>query len=304
MPCYKPLKAYQDPGLDKSPVFFVRPDGPRGFKLRELTLACGRCWGCRLERSRQWAVRCLHESQLHADNSFITLTYNNEHLPRDGSLDKRHFQKFMKRLRRLYAPVKFSFFHCGEYGEKNRRPHYHALLFGVRFDDIQPYKKSSDGSQVYTSEKLSLVWGKGFCTVGEVTFESAAYCARYVMKKVSGPPAAAHYQVVDQDTGEIHQLGPEYITMSLNPAVGKGWYQSFSRDVFPDDFVVIRGRKMKPPRFYDRLHELANPEAHAEIKEERKVYASSQKENSTPARLAVREAVALAKTSILKRDLE
>lgn len=210
----------------------------------------------------------------------------------------------MKRLRRFYEPQKISYYHCGEYGERSRRPHYHALLFGLRFLDVRLYKKSPDGSCIYTSEILSRVWEKGFCTIGSVTFESAAYCARYVLKKMTGTKAVDYYKSVDPETGEITQLQPEYVTMSLKPAIGKDWYEEFSSDVYPDDYVVIRGKKMKPPKYYDRLHDLANPEAHSQLKEERKQYADSQKENSTPDRLAVRQAVTLSRISTLKRDLE
>lgn len=259
--------------------------------------------GCRLERSRQWALRCVHEAQLHEDNSFITLTYSDEHLPHGGTLIKKHFQDFMKRLRRHFDGKKISYYHCGEYGESSRRPHYHALLFGLRFNDQLPYKKGADGSVVYTSQLLSEMWLKGFCTVGAVTFESAAYVARYVLKKMTGPAAAGHYQVIDED-GEIHQLQPEYVTMSLKPAIGKDWYAEFQADVYPDDFVVIRGRKMKPPKYYDRLHDIEKPTAHALIKEARESFARQHALNSTPERLKVRETVAAAKLKSLKRDVE
>lgn len=322
MPCFHPLTAFQEPGAEKAPVFFHRPDGARGFRLRKIQLPCGRCVGCRLERSRQWALRCVHEAQLHEDNSFITLTYNNDHLPDGGTLIKKHFWDFMKRLRRKYAK-KISVYYCGEYGEACKqcrlsrircrcqayspgigRPHYHALLFGLRFDDQLFHSKSADGSKLYTSSALSLVWGKGFCTVGAVTFESAAYTARYIVKKINGAPAAEHYRVIDATTGEICNVLPEFANMSLKPAIAKDWFGKFKSDVYPDDFVVIRGKKMKPPKYYDKLHELVDPESHLEIKEERDAYARTQKENSTSERLAVRETVALARLKTLKRTVE
>lgn len=210
----------------------------------------------------------------------------------------------MKRLRRPLPPGTVSYFMCGEYGESSRRPHYHACLFGLRFPDQAFYKKGKDGSPIYTSASLQQLWPMGFCTVGAVTFESAAYCARYVMKKVTGPTAAAHYQVIVPETGELVQLVPEYVAMSLKPAIAKGWYSDFSEDVYPDDFVVIRGKKMKPPKYYDRLHDLEDPIAHADIKEERAKYAVSQKANSTPERLSVREEVKLSQIASLKREIE
>lgn len=144
----------------------------------------------------------------------------------------------------------------------------------------------------------------GYSTVGALTFESAAYCARYVMKKMSGDRAAEHYKIIDPDTGEVYDLLPEYVTMSLKPAVGKDWYGQFSSDVYPDDFCVVRGIKMKPPKYYDRLHEAADSGGHEEIKRNRKAYAQTQKHNATPERLAVRKKVKLAAIANLKRNLE
>lgn len=210
MACFKPLIAYRTKGGD---ITFRQGQGV-GLSF---SLPCGQCVGCRLERSRQWAMRCLHESQLHKANCFVTLTYSDEFLPLDGGLSKRHFQLFIKRLRRAYPNEVIRYFHCGEYGGKTFRPHYHAIIFGLDFDDKILF---SDGSNpVFTSDKLESIWGLGFCTLGAVTFESAAYVARYVMKKVTGHMAEKHYERVSTETGEIYQLQPEYITMSLKPAI-------------------------------------------------------------------------------------
>ena len=149
---------------------------------------CGQCIGCRLERSRQWAIRCVHEASLHTDNCFITLTYSPDCLPSDGSLNHDDFQKFFKRLRKHIAPKKIRYYMCGEYGEdlqqpsKLGRPHFHACLFGLDFDDKQLYIVRDD-VKLYTSATLEKIWGKGFVTIGDVTFESAAYVARYIAKK-------------------------------------------------------------------------------------------------------------------------
>lgn len=265
----------------------------------------------------------MHEAQLHEENSFVTLTYDEAHLPYGGTLVKKHFVDFMKRLRRPYAARKVRYLMCGEYGDACRicrrperrcicpgyipgpgRPHYHALLFGLSFGDRTPYEYAVDGSELWTSETLSRLWPFGFHTVGALTFESAAYVARYCMKKVNGDPAEEHYTITLPDSGEIIRLEPEYATRSLKPAIAKDWYGKFSTDVYPDDFVVMRGKKMKPPKYYDKLHELHHPEAHAEIKRERTRYAATQKTNATPERLAVREKVTRARMSQTKRSLE
>lgn len=229
----------------------------------------------------------------------------------------------MKRLRRFCGKKKFSYFHCGEYGDLCRvcrlsrkrcnceayvpspgRPHYHALLFGHRFPDQLFYKKAADGSPLFTSATLQRLWPMGFSTVGALTFESAAYCARYVVKKMSGPVAAEHYKITVPDTGEVFDREPEYVTMSLKPAIAKDWYGKFASDVYPDDFVVIRGKKMKPPKYYDRLLELADSGGMEEVKKNRNSYARTQKHNATPERLAVRKKVKLAQISNLRRDIE
>ena len=234
-----------------------------GFSDLPILLPCGQCIGCRLERSRQWAIRCMHEAQLHDENSYITLTYNDKNLPKDGSLNLRHFQLFMKRLRKKTGK-KIRFYHCGEYGEKFKRPHYHACLFGYQFPDLR-YFKTINGNKLYTSKYLDSVWTNkngetmGFSTIGNVTFESAAYVARYIMKKINGEKAEAHY--VNKETGEI--LKPEYTTMSRRPGgLGAEWLKKYKTDVYPGDFVVVRGKKMKPPKYYDRQYELTYPSGH------------------------------------------
>lgn len=248
-------------------------------------------------------MRCVHEASLHDDNAFITLTYAPEFLPAGGTLIKSHFQKFMKRLRRKYGDRKISFFHCGEYGDLRRRPHYHAILFGLRFVDQQPHSKSPDGTILYTSAELSNLWPFGFATVGEVTFESAAYVARYALKKLSFYGEDA-YEHIDLETGEVMPLQREYTTMSLKPAVGKSWYERFSSDVFPSDEVVMRGRAMKPPKYYDKLLERDSAEALAMIKALRLARAVEHAHDNSKARLLVREQVKIAQTINLKRGLE
>lgn len=239
---------------------------------------------------------------MHADNAFVTLTYDEDHLPYGGTLVKKHWQDFMKRLRkRSRDPIRY--FHCGEYGERSRRPHYHACLFGIDFPDKKLYTKRGD-TPLYTSAALEAVWGHGFCTIGAVTFETAAYVARYVMKKITGELADKHYEVVVQETGEVLRLPSEYVTMSLKPAVGKRWLERYQSDVYPDDTVVMRGKEMKPPRYYDKMFELGDPEGFAKIKEERVAEARARAGNSTSERLAVREEVAVAKLSQLKRSIE
>ncbi len=265
----------------------------------------------------------MHESTLHEENSFLTLTYNPESLPAGGTLKKSDFQDFMKRYRKGISPGLIRFFHCGEYGEecknchKNRhdcqcqkfeqtlgRPHYHALIFGHDFADKALWKIVR-GNRLYTSETLDRYWGKGFCSIGAVTFQSAAYVARYIVKKIGGKQAKEHYKNVDVHTGEISQKLPEYITMSRRPGIAAGWFSKFATDVFPDDFCTIEGKKYKTPRYYDKLLERITPEyyLHA-IKAARSVEAARRAADNTPERLAVREEVQELKNRRFERNVD
>lgn len=297
MPCYKPLKGYRSKT--------VNPSGKRSivFNAREayhdLTcdLPCGQCIGCKLERSRKWALRCMHESKLYEENAFITLTYDDEHLPPGGTLRLEDFQNFMKRLRKKFTGRKIRFFHCGEYGENTKRPHYHACLFNIDFSDKYAWKKENE-NQLYRSPTLEKLWPEGQSTIGSVTFESAAYVARYITKKITGPRADEHYQ----------GLKPEYVTMSRGKGLGFGWYEKFKRDLYPDDFALInRGDKLvkcKIPKYYDALLEKESPLEFAKVRAAREVGAKCNADNNTPDRLAVREYIQWEKVSQLKRKFE
>lgn len=312
MTCYYPLKGYRS--------LFPGKSGKHAICFGELSnnvdlgsplqVPCGQCIGCKLEYSRQWALRCYHEASLYKSNCFITLTYSSEHLPVNMSVDKKEFSRFMKKLRKKYGE-KIRFFHCGEYGEMLGRPHYHACIFNFDFPDKVLWKQTPRGDRIYTSAALDKLWGKGFCTLGDVTFESAAYVARYVVKKITGERAKEHYTYIDTSTGEFFERAKEYTLMSRRPGIGKPWLDKFLTDVYPDDFVVARGRKMKPPRYYDVLYEQMSPAEQLLIKEKRKEQArekdgafTGKKEDNHPDRLLVREKVKLARISTLKRGID
>jgi len=269
-----------------------------------LELPCGQCVGCRLERSRQWAMRCLHEASLHQDNSFITLTYSDSNLPRGGSLDYSDFQNFMKRLRKRVG-TKVRFYCGGEYGQEQMRPHFHACLFGYDFPDKVYYKKTESGESIYTSKLLESLWPLGLSSIGNVTFQSAAYIARYCVQKVTGDLAEAHYRVVTED-GEIIDRVPEFNHMSLKPGIGKPWLEKFRTDVFPRDYVVVNGVKTKPPKYYDRLFEKEDPGSFSEIVAQRELDGYGQRllGEQSDVRLAVKEQVTLARNSMLKRSFQ
>jgi hypothetical protein len=208
---------------------------------------------------------------MHPENCFLTLTY--EDAPH--SLNLKHFQNFMKRLRKHYDPRKIRLFHCGEYGsvykipgdptsdkiphhahpEKDAlgRAHYHAILFNIDFDDKQTYKQNNHEQTLFTSPTLSKLWGYGFATIGNVTQESAAYTARYLLKKITGDLSDTYYTKIDEH-GELHEIKPEYVTMSRGNnyppghpdktyGIGHTWLQKYGEDIYSYDECVIDGKK-------------------------------------------------------------
>lgn len=209
----------------------------------------------------------------------------------------------MKALRRKIKPTQVRFFSCGEYGDKFQRPHYHIALFGYDFPDkelLSQYK----GTKLYISKTLGKLWKKGHHSIGELNYQSAAYIARYVIKKINGDKATEHYEYIDKTTGEVINRNPEFINMSRKPGIGKNWFETYTDDVFPSDFVVINGKEHKVPKYYDKLLELEHPEQFEQIKLERLKRALKDEANNTPERLRVREKSAQLKMRKLKRSLE
>lgn len=284
-----------------------------------MEVSCGQCLGCRLDRSRTWAMRITHEASLNEQNSFITLTYRNEDLPENWSLEKSHFQKFIKRLRKKNPEKKIKYYHAGEYGNickhgidlervgcpicKLGRPHYHACIFNHNFNEDLEYYAYQNGVDRYTSKTLEEIWQKGFVDVGKLEFKSAAYVARYIMKKVTGEPAKEHYENIDPLTGEIIQLEPEYSTMSNG--IGSDWYNRYKKDFFPSDETPVPGNGVFPqvPRYYTEKLKKTNPEMHQAIKERRLEYRKANATEYTSERLFTKYKVKKAQTSgINKRN--
>lgn len=307
MACYHPLTAYLSghqtnnaTGKSFRRVSFKETDEHD----RQISLPCGQCVGCRLERSRQWAMRCIHEAQLHENNCFITLTYDNEHLPPNLSLDHREFQLFFKRLRKANPHIKIRYYMAGEYGSTRGRPHFHACIFGYDFHDKKLFERTSAGSLLYRSQELEKLWPYGYSTIGDVTFESAAYVARYIMQKQTGKDVDPnHYTYCDLTTGELVKLQPEYNKMSLKPGIGANWYKKYKNDVYPHDYVEVRGKKLRPPKYYDQLFSKENPYEYDQILFNREKQAKLRPEEHSYERLLVKETVTKAKLQKLKRKL-
>lgn len=245
----------------------------------------------------------MHEASLYEQNCFVTLTYNDEHLPDGKSLEYEPFQLFMKRLRRRYGSTKIRFYMCGEYGETGDRPHYHACLFNFNFPDRQYFKTTSTGSKLFTSEVLNKLWPYGYATIGEVTFESAAYVARYIMKKVQGKNPLT-YQEINKETGEVWYREKEFNHMSLKPGIGRGWYDKYKKDVFPYDHCIVNGVETKPPRYYYNLLKKENLDMYEEVGYTRENRARKNLADNTEERLLVKEQVLEAKLERLQREIK
>lgn len=253
MGCDVPLTAFRSTEFNPSSGrYSLTFNSKKALSGRAILLPCGRCTGCKLEKSRQWAVRCQHEAQLHPENSWLTLTFDWQNLPVDYSIHPRHMQLFFKRLRKSIYPKQVRFYLGAEYGDKNLRPHYHVILFNHDFNDKIFYEKTPQGHTLYTSPSLSKLWPYGLSTLGAVTFETAAYTARYTTKKITGPKASEFYLREHPDHHFICRVRPEFALMSRRPGIGKGWLDKYKSDVYPSDSVISNGRQARPPRFYDQ----------------------------------------------------
>lgn len=324
MPCNYPATGRQAPNGAVTYYGHIQkaagkiPPLPPNYK--DFPLPCGKCTGCKLEYSRQWAVRLMHEKQMHELSCFITPTYRDGQLPEErahanthvhatkrmASLSKADLRGLTKRLNQ-HAIRKFGkgvkYYACGEYGDEKGRPHYHIAVFGEDFSsDREFWKNSPSGNPLYHSKTLARLWPYGDCDIGDLTFESAAYIARYILKKITGTKAADHYKRLDEN-GEEYWLQPEFNVMSRRPGLAREWFMTNKGDVYPHDHVISRGNPAKPPRYYDKLLEMLAPYEHALIKQARE-NAPRNPADQLPERLEAREIVTLAKLNQNKRSLE
>lgn len=257
MTCYTPLKAVRD-HESGAIIFGDCQDG------NPLYLPCGRCIGCRKDLTRDWAVRCHHEAQMHEHNCVLTLTFDENNLNAQNTLVKDDIRNFVKRLRkyiftnkdlknnfpRLYRK-KISYLYCGEYGERFGRPHYHIIIFGFDFYDKEYLKDSQSSDPLYTSNTLDKIWGLGHCTIGTMSMASATYCASYLTKFTP--------------TNEREEIycgrEPEFGHASKNPAIGLNWFKKYHKDITANDCIIIENQKYRIPRYYLKTFEkLSDPE--------------------------------------------
>ena len=295
MPCFHPITAYHKIG---GGITWTYRES-NGIKL---TVSCKQCTGCRQENQRQWAIRCIHEASLHLNNIFITLTYNPENLPEHNTLVKKHFQDFMKRLRKhkkANKNNKIRYFHCGEYGEKKtKRPHYHAIIYNCNFNDRIPVPGKKG---LTTSPTLEKIWGKGLVSIGDVNFTTASYVAGYVQKKISGKQKDEHYRRIDKETGETWVLQQEYATMSRNPGIAGDWFTLYYKDLYPSDTLHLNGKVMRPTDYYDKQFKKKYPLIMEKIKKNRLKDMQKTAYLRTPQALAQAKRNHQARMSLYKR---
>ena len=234
----------------------------------ELQIPCGQCIGCRLERSREWALRITQEASFHEKSSFLTLTYSDRNLPTHNSLRKKDLQDFFKRLR-FFSEKKLRYYACGEYGTQTLRPHYHICLFGEDFaSDRKLYKKTREGFPLFNSQSLSDRWPFGHAVIGDLTFETAAYTARYVTKKITGDKASEHYGLRE----------PEFSIMSRRPGIGTDWAKKNLIDI-ERGLCYSGGSLHKTPKFY---HKLINEKKLLKLKYKTKKEALKKEQQTNP----------------------
>lgn len=265
------------------------------------------------------------ETSMHKQNMFITLTYDNNHIPADGSIDKRELQLFFKRLRKKINPIKIKYLACGEYGEKFGRPHYHACVCGVdlRAMDGELFGPGRSGSSRFrqlakpvlsegfggragesprppdknyilsTSKVLDSLWGNGFASIGDLTFDSAAYVARYCLKKITGENEENHYKGKEK----------EFALMSRRPGIGFEWFLMYSDDIIrANKLIVNKDLQLSVPRYYNNIIQSVDKKTMNKMKLERRL--KINKEDNTWERLLTRERVQKHNQLQIKREYE
>lgn len=320
MACYSPMIRIEFPGSQKtktgkitqqalilSEAQFRMEYGGRPLKDNETKIGCGQCIGCRLEYSRQWANRITLEAKKYKPDEcwFLTLTYDDEHIPigqvinketgeikQNITLKKEDLTLFLKRLRDRYKyhynHEGIRFYAAGEYGETTRRPHYHLCMFNMPiFSELERVKENELGQRIWTNKEIEKLWGKGFIAIARQSWETAAYTARYMLKKQKGKDAEWFYK----SQGII----PEFTQMSRKPGIAKEYYdQNFQKIYKNDEIILKKGEKIyqiKPPRYYDKLYDIEDHERMEEIKVNRKINAAKKEE------------IELSKTSMSESEL-
>lgn len=297
MSCYRPVKGYHTTDPVTRKTTFVRSTSKlKGWGIRQV-VPCGHCDGCRRKKRDDWAIRCTHEAKLYKRNTFLTLTYDDEHLPMYGSLVPAHLDRFLDNLRKHYSRRPFRFFAAGEYGEKFKRPHYHVILFDYWPEDA----RKAMGSEYYGSAKLDKLWKKGFVSIGDVNYQSAAYIAKYTLKEPLGVKKTDHIEERFDAIGyRLVEIDPEFHKQTRG--LGKKWLEKYWTDYYPADYCILLTQngfvKKEPPLYYDRWLRDKKPEVYTQVKLKRM---ENEREELTETRLAQIELSKRRNASIMKK---
>lgn len=218
----------------------------------DLVLPCGRCTECISKRAIEWATRAKHELSLHAENSFITLTYNDENLPSIHDI-KPEFQKFIKRLRfNTKQNIRYMVSH--EYGSQTFRPHHHAIIFGwnPNLQKLHKYSPKS-GEPLFRSPELETLWTHGFSSIGSANERSAYYIASYSLK-------GKKHTLTDPKTGELITIS-DCMDASKRPAIGYNYFKKNIKQLIDSDQIL--------PRYYLKRLLIENPTLHQQYENDR-----------------------------------
>lgn len=302
MPCYHPIPARREHGISKAIPGLGGAEARTSVRLfpglsqANLQIPCGRCIGCKTRRAQEWAARVVHETRYHDSNVFVTLTYSDDQLPPGGELVPRHLQLFLKRLRKAAAAgsahivgTRLRYVACGEYGDHTKRPHYHAILFGLAFSDEQIF-----GHKLKTSATLTALWGHGHAVYGEVTAASAAYVAGYTMKSMG---------LTHCDEDGVLKQSP-FLRVSTRPGIGATYADRYLTD-FRGGFLVVDGAVHPVPRYYKKRLQMADPNL-AEEASENAIARQCERVardplGNLPDRLVAGEQIALRKQQLTRR---
>lgn len=293
MSCTHPLTAWKPLSTHASkPVYFgkVRPIGE---PTKEIKLPCRQCIGCLRSRQMDWSTRMMHEASLWEDNYFLTPTYDENNLPSDRSLIYRHFQLFMKKIRKHFTGLTIRFVVAGEYGEQLQRPHFHAIIYNLPLTDLELYSNNG-GNKLYTSALIEKLWTFGGVKIGEVNATTCKYVAGYMLKELKSKNWEIEYTTLPDENGEIIKRTKPFNHMSTRPGIGKAWFEKHSKDCFPSDFLIVEGKKVPVPGYYDLLYSRDYPEEFEKIQQQREKNMQSESfiYNNTPERLATRTKIA------------
>lgn len=321
MACYKPSECWFHVDGGRPLFYFPVGDDPRLW--RKGMARCRHCIGCKADAARDVSIRAGHEAAISPASSFLTLTYDREHLPEHGSIRRADVVLFMKRLRKYcwqHFQIKVRAYYVAEYGGRTGRAHYHVCLFGFDFSaDWRPHGRSKSGKAMWLSATLEALWGKGLCVVQEMGQEAAQYAAKYSLKAIGQAkgtvllrvpngalvtmPVAEYRAKLADGTLVGSAVESPFHSLPRGRALGLPWLDLYWSDVFPRGVVILRGGvELSPPLAYLNLYREYDPDGYAELAARRHAEGLPRFDDFSPERLLVREVVHEARASHHRQD--